>query len=997
MKRIHLFFMLVGLFSIALPLGGVNSSALSDDPVRVISLSPVGDEKAFTVAFSQDGNQLIVGASAGMYLFNTKTFSQNHFISTGTWVRNLAISPDGSTLAAGLFDNTAGLWRLSDLQKLHSFEGHESWVRSVAFTPDGKFLATTADDDTIRLWNIENGSLQLKIENLKGVRTLAVSPDGETLAVGLQDNTIQLRSLSEGSLLRTLTGHEGWVRCLAFSPDGQKLASGAFDATARIWDVATGRLVYTLAEHQSSVLGIAFSPDGLSLATGSVDKTVRLWKVIDGSPIRVLVGHEGFVYSVAFSPDGTMLASGAADNTVRLWDLTKASKKPAKLPYTPHDCRVCHHPMASTKPPAVVEVRCELCHSGGAGLNWCPNFLRSPNTVLGYDAHPKASIRNSGVPVGAESLAVTIFSPANGETLYSQKGYVAPVAVSGKVESLIQPLEDVELHLEIWAGSKMISNLTTSPTATGYFKFLLGVNPSGNMLRINDPAAPLSCANCHDDFIVQAYLPSGDIQLIVKATTKDGLQARDERWVQADISSNKKIEVAVNDSSSGEAVEGLTIQAFTRLYLWRGRVTNAVMDGQGLASMNVEALSQAATVYEIRIPNQVVDGVFYSSQQTRTVVIEPGAANPPQIAIKVNAQRGLINGKLLNGQNPFAGSVPVWAFRLPAGPGYQTETTGDGLFSFKDLPVSKYLVFPDNKTLDSYSLAGNPRLVDLTQSPMGDVEIKASRQNGSSISGVFGESTGGWLPFAWLVAPEGAAHPGDLKSGVWLMNDLLVDGKNWVASAPGYYSQEIKLSKDNPGLAIHLERRPDLKIMKWGAGEILIPGETQAIISENNVKLENGWLWGTTQVGQPLVIEATGTEITISAGQFALEQLPGKVAWFYLFNGQAQLRSQKTGQILTLQGGEMAALLDDRPLAALPYQQELAPAFQPAGEAPISPVWKPGLAEQFWSTLEGLGITAAQLVTFITYVVAFSSLVITPWFTLKWWLKYRKNLGEENE
>ena len=89
----------------------------------------------------------------------------------------------------------------------------------------------------------------------------------------------------------------------------------------------------------------------------------------------------------------------------------------------------------------------------------------------------------------------------------------------------------------------------------------------------------------------------------------------------------------------------------------------------------------------------------------------------------------------------------------------------------------------------------------------------------------------------------------------------------------------------------------------------------------------------------------------------------------------------------------MAALLDDRPLAAIPYQQDLAPAFQPAGEAPISPVWKPGLTEQFWSTQEGLGITAAQLVTFITYVVASSSLVITPWFTLKWWLKYRKNVS----
>ncbi len=72
MKRVYLLLLMVGLFSIALPLRGVSARVLSDDPVRVISLLPVGDEKAFTVAFLKDGNQLIVGASAGIVLFNTK-------------------------------------------------------------------------------------------------------------------------------------------------------------------------------------------------------------------------------------------------------------------------------------------------------------------------------------------------------------------------------------------------------------------------------------------------------------------------------------------------------------------------------------------------------------------------------------------------------------------------------------------------------------------------------------------------------------------------------------------------------------------------------------------------------------------------------------------------------------------------------------------------------------------------------------------------------------
>ncbi|MGH6843363.1 MAG: WD40 repeat domain-containing protein, partial [Methylocella sp.] len=44
------------------------------------------------------------------------------------------------------------------------------------------------------------------------------------------------------ALLRTLTGHTGYVHSIAFSPDGRTLASGSADHTIKLWDMASGQL-----------------------------------------------------------------------------------------------------------------------------------------------------------------------------------------------------------------------------------------------------------------------------------------------------------------------------------------------------------------------------------------------------------------------------------------------------------------------------------------------------------------------------------------------------------------------------------------------------------------------------------------------------------------------------------------------------------------------------------------------------------------------------------
>jgi WD40 repeat protein len=57
------------------------------------------------------------------------------------WVRSVAFSPDGRTLASGSFDTTIKLWDVTTRREIATLKGHSWSVKSVAFSPDGKTLA----------------------------------------------------------------------------------------------------------------------------------------------------------------------------------------------------------------------------------------------------------------------------------------------------------------------------------------------------------------------------------------------------------------------------------------------------------------------------------------------------------------------------------------------------------------------------------------------------------------------------------------------------------------------------------------------------------------------------------------------------------------------------------------------------------------------------------------------------------------------------------------
>jgi len=256
-------------------------------------------------------------------------------------ISSVAISPDGTRIVVGTFDNSLRLWDAKSGQALGlPFEGHEDIVYSVAFSPDGHRIVSGSADKTLRLWDAETGRQIGK--PLQGhedsVFSVAFSPNGRDIVSGSRDNTLRLWNVNTGEPIGApFQGHTSSVHSVAFSSEGRRIVSGSSDKTVRQWDAMTGTpLGVPLRGHTDDVYSVGFSPDGSRIVSGGSDETLRLWDAQSGQPLgEPLKGHKNPISSVVFSPNGRRLVSGSWDMTLRLWDAQTG--QPLGEPLTGHD------------------------------------------------------------------------------------------------------------------------------------------------------------------------------------------------------------------------------------------------------------------------------------------------------------------------------------------------------------------------------------------------------------------------------------------------------------------------------------------------------------------------------------------------------------------------------------------------------------------------------------------------------------------------------------
>jgi Planctomycete cytochrome C/WD domain, G-beta repeat len=240
---------------------------------------------------------------------NDKTVFLAHLVDTDDSVLCLALSADGTKLAAGGCDRLVRVWDLTPgyaAAKLEqTIENHADWVFGIVFGPDGKTLLTCSRDKTAKVWDLEKKeSLMTFPDHQAGVYGVAVKADGKVgISVGEDKQVRFWNATGDGKQIRAAAGHGNAAFKVLYHPSKPILMTCGADMTVRVWNPDNGQAVRTLAGHTDWVYALALSSDGNFVASGTWNGEVKVWHVADGKLVKEFNGSPGFVQAAA-SPAG---------------------------------------------------------------------------------------------------------------------------------------------------------------------------------------------------------------------------------------------------------------------------------------------------------------------------------------------------------------------------------------------------------------------------------------------------------------------------------------------------------------------------------------------------------------------------------------------------------------------------------------------------------------------------------------------------------------------
>jgi WD40 repeat protein len=309
----------------------------------------------FQMALSPDGTRIAVTdsppypsqTSAGtIALLDTRTLRQVGTVGPaldGDTYTAVAFSPDGTRLAFGTNQGSAGVFDLRSGNQLVRFPGHTTDIFDVAFSPDGSRVATAAGDGHTYVWRAAgNQSLSITTggvnKHADGFLPADITYTGSRVVARYEPVAVSGRQLVRSWTADGVAGRPLWLgqtrkpSYVRLSVSGRFALAGAETpygtiSKLSIWDTLRRRIVghLRLPEPYGNPCCPALSPDGTQVVfdgqsnTGRHPPWLMLTDVATGSAQRLGTSPCDWS-SFSFSSDGRRVAASDICGHVGVWD-----------------------------------------------------------------------------------------------------------------------------------------------------------------------------------------------------------------------------------------------------------------------------------------------------------------------------------------------------------------------------------------------------------------------------------------------------------------------------------------------------------------------------------------------------------------------------------------------------------------------------------------------------------------------------------------------------
>jgi mono/diheme cytochrome c family protein len=236
-----------------------------------------------SIAWSADGKRLATGGFRKVLLWNTADWSlAGEIADLPGRVSAMTFTADSATLVTA--SNALGqagevtLWNVADLAKRRTWQAHDGTVFDVAVAPDGETLATAGADKLVRFWSLAKGEQVMQIEaHTSPVLSLAYKPDGTLLASGGADKELKIWDTKTREQKNLVTGHPGNVAAIAWPEKKAELITASDDGALRVCNESSKSPGKTWAKAADLLHCLVATTDGKLLFGGADNGRVYAW------------------------------------------------------------------------------------------------------------------------------------------------------------------------------------------------------------------------------------------------------------------------------------------------------------------------------------------------------------------------------------------------------------------------------------------------------------------------------------------------------------------------------------------------------------------------------------------------------------------------------------------------------------------------------------------------------------------------------------------------